>query len=137
MHGCGVGGSRSRIIALVVEFSASRSLALVIASWVSCFPRGVALVRIPCIFLVTRFDCPSVFILGGVAAFMLLPFLYWGIPDSPSFLMRSKAPAEDVRRELSRVLNRPVEHALRMQLAEQHSEGGTLRAISLYENDST
>src|SRR3546814_3828308 len=43
--------------------------------------------------------------------------------------MRSKAPAEDVRRALSRVLNRPVEHDLRITLSEQQSERGTLRAL--------
>src|SRR3546814_17594201 len=43
--------------------------------------------------------------------------------------MRSKAPAEDVRRALSRVLKRPEEHDLRITLAEQQSARGKLRAL--------
>src|SRR3546814_10285148 len=98
------------MIACAAEFSPSRRRALILAAVASGFPLGAALGGIPSIFLVTRFDWPSVFILGGVAAFMLLPFLYWGIPDSPSFLMRSKAPAEDVRRAL-----RSEEHTSELQ----------------------
>ena len=94
--GLGLGGAMPSIIALASEFSPKRKRATLVVAMFCGFPLGAlfgALISAP---LIERFSWPSVFLAGGVLPLLLLPLLYWQLPESVDWLIaRGRRPQAD------------------------------------------
>src|SRR5258707_4432448 len=84
--GFGLGGALPIIISITSEFSPKRSRLNVVALMYCGFPLGSVLGGLLAALLIPRFGWASIFYIGGVVPFVLLPAFAFIMPESISFL---------------------------------------------------
>lgn len=91
------------------EFASLRYRPLAIAATTIGLPAGSIVGGLIASILLEHVGWTSVFVSGAVAGALLLPFVAWGLPESPAFLIarRPKGALERLNRVLSR-LGRPI-----------------------------
>ena len=86
LTGLGLGGAMPNTIALTSEFSPHRRRATMVMVMFVGFSIGAALGGLLAAVLIPPFGWRSVFVVGGAAPLVLVPFLAWRLPESVRFL---------------------------------------------------
>ena len=86
LTGLGLGGAMPNTIALTSEFSPHRRRATMVMVMFVGFSIGAALGGLLAAALIPQFGWRSVFVVGGAAPLVLVPFLAWRLPESVRFL---------------------------------------------------
>lgn len=94
LAGLGLGGVLPTATALTGEFSHPRTRNLVYAIMFSGFPLGGIGAAMAGIFLIPRFGWQSMFLLGLLPLFVVLPLALRYLPESPAFLLAKGRRAE-------------------------------------------
>ena len=85
--GIGIGGMLATLTTLVSEYSNESSRGLCIGFLQSGYPLGALLGGIVSVYLIDSFGWRSLFIFGGSLSLIMLPFVFWKLPESLDFLL--------------------------------------------------
>jgi AAHS family 4-hydroxybenzoate transporter-like MFS transporter len=89
LTGLGLGGALPNVIALTSEFSPNRRRATMVMAMFVGFSVGSALSGLIAAALIPTFGWRSIFLIGGIAPLLLVPFLAVRLPESVRFLALS------------------------------------------------
>ena len=90
--GIGIGGMLATLTTLVSEYSNESSRGLCIGFLQSGYPLGALLGGIVSVYLIDSFGWRSLFIFGGSLSLIMLPFVFWKLPESLDFLLHLPFP---------------------------------------------
>lgn len=110
LTGLGLGGALPNATALMTEYAPLRRRALAVAVIFLGIPLGGMAGGLLAQVLIPAYGWPSVFVLGGLAPLLLLPVLWWGLPESVRYLLMIPERTAQVAR-LLRALRLPGEPA--------------------------
>ncbi|MBR0849739.1 MFS transporter [Bradyrhizobium diazoefficiens] len=103
LTGLGLGGAMPNAVALTSEFSPHRRRATLVMMMFAGFSIGAALGGLLAAALIPAFGWRSVFLVGGVAPLLFLPFLFKALPESIRFLAMSGGRDREVAGLLQRI----------------------------------
>jgi len=89
--GVGIGGMLASLNVLVSEYSSDKWRSMAVSSLQSGYPIGAVLGGIVAAFLIGQYGWRSVFLLGSIASFLMIPLVVYRLPESFDFLL-SKQP---------------------------------------------
>ncbi|MEN5362728.1 MFS transporter [Brevundimonas intermedia] len=92
LTGIGLGAAMPNIIALTSEYAPQRLRATLVTVMFCGFPLGSTIGGLGSTWLIATWDWHSVFVVGGVLPLLLLPVLYFFLPESVRFLVARDAP---------------------------------------------
>jgi benzoate transport len=109
--GIGVGGMYSATATLVFEYSSKRRAELAIGSVIFGYSFGTVVGGVLSVYLLRAFGWESVFLAGGIVAFLLIPMALRWVPESLEFLLGRQPPRalERANAILSRLGLAPIE----------------------------
>jgi AAHS family 4-hydroxybenzoate transporter-like MFS transporter len=103
LTGLGLGGAMPNAVALTSEFSPHRRRATMVMAMFCGFSVGAAIGGLLAAALIPAFGWRSVFVVGGVAPLLLVPFLVVRLPESVRFLALSSQANERVAALLAQI----------------------------------
>jgi AAHS family 4-hydroxybenzoate transporter-like MFS transporter len=103
LTGLGLGGAMPNAVALTSEFSPHRRRATLVMMMFAGFSIGAALGGLLAAALIPAFGWRSVFLVGGVAPLLFLPFLFKALPESIRFLAMSGGRDREVAGQLQQI----------------------------------
>ena len=120
--GVGIGGMLATTNAMVAEYSNARHRNFNVVLMATGYPVGIIIGGSLATILLAHFDWRAVFILGAAMTGVLLPAIWFLMPESISYLAQKKRP--DALAQINRILTR-MGHAVREQLpaSEEKSTG--------------
>jgi AAHS family 4-hydroxybenzoate transporter-like MFS transporter len=101
--GLALGAAMPNTTTLISEYIPERIRSSVIATMFTGFNLGSAAIGFAAAWLIPHFGWQSVLTFGGLMPLILLPFMFFLLPESARYLVSKNAPAERVRPLLSRV----------------------------------
>jgi MFS family permease len=102
LTGVGIGGLISSITAIVVEYASTAARGTVMGLMALGFPFGATIGGIVAITLIRHHGWPVVFLSGGCATLLVVPLIFFLVPESADFLI-AKGRAASLPR-LNRIL---------------------------------
>jgi benzoate transport len=107
LTGLGIGGLLAGITTVAAEYAPPQHRKLAIGLVTSSYPIGATLGGFAAIPLIAAYGWPSVFVFGGLLSLVLIPVVYFALPESLAFLLSGKprnalARANAVLRRLDR-----------------------------------
>jgi benzoate transport len=87
LTGIGVGTMLPSINTMVAEYASSQRRSLSIAILGTGYPLGAMLGGVLAVYLIAQYGWPSVFILGGLFSLILIPLVYFRLPESLAYLL--------------------------------------------------
>ena len=120
--GVGIGGMLATTNAMVAEYSNARHRNFNVVLMATGYPVGIIIGGSLATILLAHFDWRAVFILGAAMTGVLLPAIWFLMPESISYLAQKKRP--DALAQINRILTR-MGHAVLEQLpaSEEKSTG--------------
>ncbi len=103
LTGLGLGGAMPNAVALTSEFSPQRRRATMVMAMFCGFSIGAAIGGLLAAALIPAFGWRSVFVVGGVAPLLLVPFLMVRLPESIRFLALSGRANDGVAALLAQI----------------------------------
>lgn len=94
--GIGLGAAMPNIIALTSEYGPARLRATLVTVMFCGFPLGSTIGGLVSTGLIANWGWQSVFFVGGVLPLLLLPVLYFMLPESVRFLVAKGAPESKI-----------------------------------------
>ncbi|WP_011582227.1 MULTISPECIES: MFS transporter [Chelativorans] len=85
--GIGLGGTVPNVTSLVSEYAPARKRATLVAITWAGFGLGAVVGGLISVPLISHFGWPAVFIAGGILPLLLLPFIFFSVPESIKFLI--------------------------------------------------
>jgi MFS family permease len=106
--GIGVGGMLPSLNTMVAEYSSDRRRQLAVSFLQVGYPVGAIVAGVVSVYLISRFGWRSVFVCGGFLSILMLPLIYFRLPESLDFLL-NRQPRNALRRvnTLLRQLRQP------------------------------
>jgi benzoate transport len=104
LTGIGIGGMLATINAMVAEFSNARHRSFNVAVMATGYPFGVIIGGSIASVLLAHFDWRAVFVLGAGITAILLPVVWFLLPESISYLAHKRAP--DALEKINAILAR-------------------------------
>ena len=101
--GLALGAAMPNTTTLISEYIPERIRSSVIATMFTGFNLGSAAIGFAAAWLTPRFGWQAVLTFGGLMPLILLPFMFFLLPESARYLVSKNAPAERVRPLLARV----------------------------------
>jgi AAHS family 4-hydroxybenzoate transporter-like MFS transporter len=103
LTGLGLGGAMPNTIATTSEYNPHRRRATMVMIMFCGFSIGAALGGFLAADLIPRFGWRSVFLVGGIAPLIMVPFLVWRLPESVRFLAATGHAPERVADSLKAI----------------------------------
>lgn len=88
--GMGIGGILANANIVVAEFSSARRKALCVSFMSAGYPVGATLGGMFSVYLIEAHGWPSVYLFGACGAAVLLPLVWWLMPESLDYLMAKR-----------------------------------------------
>ena len=85
--GLGIGGMLATLNTMVAELANNSKRGLCISILQSAYPMGAILGGIVSVYLLSEFGWRSLFMFGGLASLVMIPLVYWALPESMDFLL--------------------------------------------------
>ena len=131
--GIGIGGMLATLTTLVSEYSNESSRGLCIGFLQSGYPLGALLGGIVSVYLIDSFGWRSLFIFGGSLSLIMLPFVFWKLPESLDFLLLRGNQAD--KSKIQQILTKlQIETSKFLHTTEQSEKKADW--ISLFSSDS-
>lgn len=87
LTGIGIGGMLGAINALASEYANKKRKALAVALMAMGYPLGGVLGGLAAAWLLDQFGWQAIFVAGGLTTLVLLPLIFFGLPESIEFLI--------------------------------------------------
>ena len=131
--GIGIGGMLATLTTLVSEYSNESSRGLCIGFLQSGYPLGALLGGIVSVYLIDSFGWRSLFIFGGSLSLIMLPFVFWKLPESLDFLLLQGNQAD--KSKIQQILTKlQIETSEFLHTTEENEKKADW--ISLFSSDS-
>ncbi len=119
LTGLGIGGMLAALSALVSEYSSDSRRSLSMSILQSGYPMGAILGGLVSVYLLQEFGWRSLFLFGGSVSLVMIPIVYWKLPESIDFLILGKRPSalENINR-LAHKMRLPAISALHAKTIE-------------------
>jgi benzoate transport len=101
--GLAIGAILPCINTMVAEYAAPKSRAFAVSLMQAGFAMGASAGGFLAVWLLAQFGWQSVFLAGAALTFMLVPMVWFGMPESLAFLARQPARSEEHAALLARV----------------------------------
>lgn len=88
--GLGIGGMLASMNVLVAEYSSTKYRGLAISVLQSGYPVGAILGGLLSTYLITNYGWQSAFLLGAALSAMMIPVVYFSLPESVDFLINNR-----------------------------------------------
>ncbi|MEM7468693.1 MAG: MFS transporter, partial [Pseudomonadota bacterium] len=85
--GVGVGGMLSSLTTMVAEYASDRRRQLAISILQAGYPVGGIIAGLASVQLLADHGWRSLFLVGGTMSVIMIPLVYWGLPESIDFLL--------------------------------------------------
>lgn len=109
LTGLGLGGAMPNINTLTAEYAPARRRAFLMTAMFVGFPLGAIFGGVISAQIILAYGWQSVFILGGVTPLLLLPVLYFQLPESVRFLAACRGPMTARRKsQIASILKRII-----------------------------
>lgn len=121
--GLGIGGMLASINTIVAEYASAKRRNLCISLMALGYPLGAAFGGLAAVPLINAFGWHSVYLLGGIAALVIMPLAFFFMPESIQFLVarQPKRALERANAVLGR-MGKPLLSALPVRTAEAAHE---------------
>jgi AAHS family 4-hydroxybenzoate transporter-like MFS transporter len=130
LTGLGVGGALANSISLTAEYSPLRRRSLMVAIMLLGFITGSAAVGLISSQIVPVLGWRSVLVVGGVLSLLLVPFLYFTLPESIRFLAAREGSKDEVVRLVNRVdPSLIMDRDTRVVIGELHEDSVSVAAL--------
>jgi len=125
LTGLGIGGALASANTIVAEYSSDRRRALAVSWMTAGYPIGATLGGVAAIWLLQSYDWRMVFAFGGALSVVLLPLIWFFLPESLDFLAAKGTPGalRQANAILAR-LGRPAIEAFPPQTPAEVAEAG-------------
>ena len=120
--GVGIGGMLATTNAMVAEYSNARHRNFNVVLMATGYPVGIIIGGSLATILLAHFDWRAVFILGAAMTGVLLPAIWFLMPESISYLAQKKRP--DALAQINRILTRMGHAALEQLPASEEKSTG-------------
>ena len=128
--GLGVGGALANSISLTAEYSPARRRSFMVAIMLLGFITGSAAVGLMSSQIVPVFGWRSVLVVGGALSLLLVPFLYFTLPESIRFLAAREGSKDEVIRLVNRVdPSLVMDRNTRVVMGELHEKSVSVAAL--------
>ena len=127
--GLGLGGSMPNTIALTAEFAPKRLRTTLVSLMFAGFPAGNVIAGLVSVPLIERFGWEGVFVAGGVAPFLLLPFAWLLLPESVRFQVARGIEPARASATLRRIAPDPGLGTAPLVLAEERLRGAPVAEL--------
>lgn len=94
LAGAGLGGALPTAIAMVTEFRTGRKAGSAATTLMTGYHVGAVLTALLAMVIIADFGWHSMFLAGAIPGFILVPFLFFLLPESPAFLRTRGRDAE-------------------------------------------
>ena len=101
LTGLGIGGMLATLNTLVSEFSNNARRGLSISILQSAFPLGAIVGGVISVYLISEYGWRSLFLFGALASMIMIPLVYWKMPESLDFLLSKES--DDVLLDVNRL----------------------------------
>lgn len=128
LTGFGLGGAMANAISLTSEYSPVKRRAFLVMVMFSGFSMGSALGGFAAAYLIPHFGWHAVFYLGGVAPLLLVPVLFFYLPESLRFLASHDGASPAARRLIALLDPQQPLNAVAM-IDEEEQRQGSVRAL--------
>ena len=91
LTGLGIGGMLATLNTLVSEFSNNARRGLSISILQSAFPLGAIVGGVTSVYLISEYGWRSLFLFGALASMIMIPLVYWKMPESLDFLLSKES----------------------------------------------
>lgn len=108
LTGLGMGAAMPNATTLLSEYVPERRRAFLVAIMFTGFNLGSAMVGFAAAALIPAFGWKSVLVMGGVLPLVLLPMLFFWLPESARFMVARGYAAEQIGKVLSKVSQTPL-----------------------------
>lgn len=131
LTGIGLGGAMPNIIALTSEYAPKRLRATAVTVMFCGFPLGSTLGGFLAAKMIPLYGWTSVFYLGGVLPILLVPILWYALPESLRFLVAQGSARNEIAAVLRRVTgaDEGAIQAVGFVLPEEKISGFTVRHL--------
>lgn len=108
--GVGVGTMLPSINTMVAEYASLKRRNLSIAVVGTGYPMGATLGGVVAIFLMARYGWPSVYLFGAITSALMIPVVYYRLPESLEYLLAKRPPGalEKINRVMVRLGEPPL-----------------------------
>ena len=120
--GVGIGGMLATTNAMVAEYSNARQRNFNVVLMATGYPVGIIIGGSLATILLAHFDWRAVFVLGAAMTGVLLPAIWFLMPESISYLAQKKRP--DALAQINRILTRMGHAALEQLPASEEKSTG-------------
>ncbi|BDT66575.1 4-hydroxybenzoate transporter PcaK [Comamonadaceae bacterium OS-1] len=110
LTGLGLGAAMPNTTTLLSEYVPERRRAFLVATMFTGFNLGSAMVGFLAAALIPLHGWQSVLVVGGMLPLVLLPVLFFFLPESARFMVARNYPADPIRKVLARVCRTPLDH---------------------------
>ena len=110
LTGLGIGGMLASVTVIIGEYSSDKWRGMNIALYTAGYPLGATIGGLAAAWMLTHYGWRSVFIAGGVATAIMIPIVFWRLPESVDFLIakRPKAALQKLNGLLSKMGRAPL-----------------------------
>lgn len=130
LTGLGVGGALANSISLTAEYSPMRRRSLMVAIMLLGFITGSTAVGLISSQIVPVLGWRSVLVVGGALSLMLVPFIYFTLPESIRFLAMRDGSKDEVIRLVKRIdPTIAVDRDTRLIVGERHEPSVSVAAL--------
>jgi AAHS family 4-hydroxybenzoate transporter-like MFS transporter len=130
LTGLGVGGALANSISLTAEYSPMRHRSLMVAIMLLGFITGSAAVGLISAQIVPVLGWRSVLVVGGALSLMLVPFLYFTLPESIRFLATREGSKDEVIRLVRHIdPSIAIDRDTRLLVGEAHEPSVSVAAL--------
>jgi len=130
--GIGIGGLLASMNILVAEYSSAKYRSLAISVFQSGYPIGATIGGSIVVILLSTYGWRSAFLFGGIVSALMIPLVYWQLPESLDFLV-SKQPdnaLKRINRVLVRIGQQTVDHLPDRVAGKEKSSIGVAQLLS-------
>jgi AAHS family 4-hydroxybenzoate transporter-like MFS transporter len=129
LTGFGLGGAMPNAIALTSEYSPQRSRATMVMVMFMGFSLGSAIGGLIAAQFISKYGWTAVFWLGGLAPILLVPVLWFVLPESVRLLALRGGQDQRIRRFLSRINPDLRLEEAHFVISEEHPRGFTVKHL--------
>ncbi len=130
--GLGIGSLLASMNILVAEYSSQKYRSLAISIFQSGYPIGAAVGGSIVALLISTYTWRSAFLFGAVLSSLMIPLVYWRLPESLDFLVtrRPKNALQKINKVLVRIGQQAVDHLPDQIAPEARSATGVAHLVS-------
>lgn len=129
--GLGIGGMLASVTVIIGEYSSKKWRSTNIALYTAGYPLGATVGGLAAAWMLQHYGWRSVFIAGGLVTAVMIPIVWWRLPESVDYLFARRPPQalEKINRLIGRMGHQPLSQLAAPHTATLGSEGNVVTGL--------